>query len=304
MMRQTLLYLSERRWLRHWMERSAISRKVTSRFIAGSTLADGIGVLHQLRREGMLGTLDFLGENVKSLDEAAQSREAYLAALAEIERGGLPATVSIKPTQFGLDFSEEACRKNVIPLVERAAAIDSRVEIDMESSEFTDRTLGLVTYVQERFPGRVRAVIQAYLRRSEADIRALSARRIPIRLCKGAYNEPPTVAFETKAEVDASYVRLMCLLLDEGIYPAIASHDEKIIRHALRHIKEQNIAGDRFEFQMLYGIRRDLQRELVAQNFRVRLYVPYGDAWYPYFMRRLAERPANVLFLARNLLRK
>lgn len=285
------------------MEHSPVSRKLTSRFIAGSTLDDGIRVLHRLSHERMCGTLDFLGENVKSLDEAAQSREAYLAALREIDRGALPATVSIKLTQFGLDFSEDACRDNVVALVECAATMNSRVEIDMESSDYTDRTLAVVTYLQDRFPGRVRAVIQAYLHRSEADIRDLSARKIPVRLCKGAYNEPPTVAFASKAEVDRNYTLLMRLLLDQGAYPAIASHDEKIIRQALRHIQEQNLDGDRFEFQMLYGIRRDLQRELVAQNYRVRLYVPYGDAWYPYFMRRLAERPANVVFLARNLLR-
>lgn len=303
MLRRTLLHLSEQSWLRHWMERSPISRKLTSRFIAGSTLADGIVVLKKLLRDRMLGTLDFLGENVKSLQEAAQSREAYLAALNEIEREQLPATVSIKLTQFGLDFSEEACCDNVAALVERAAAMKSRIEIDMESSDYTDRTLKIATYLQERFPGLVRAVIQAYLYRSEADIRMLSERNIPVRLCKGAYNEPASAAFPGKADVDANYVKLMKLLLDEGTYPAIASHDEKIIRQALRHIREQKIAHDRFEFQMLYGIRRDLQRELVGQNFRLRLYVPYGDAWYPYFMRRLAERPANVLFLARNLLR-
>ena len=303
MLRQTLLYLSERRWLRHWMEQSRLSRKFTSRFIAGSRLADGIGVLHRLEREGMFGTLDFLGENVKSLAEAAQSRDAYLAALAEIDRGRLPATVSIKLTQFGLDFSEDACRSNVIALVERAAAIDSRVEIDMESSDYTDRTLELVSYLQERCPGRVRAVIQAYLHRSEADIRTLNARQIPVRLCKGAYKEPASVAFATKAEVDRNYILLMRRLVEEGTYPAIASHDEKIIRLALRHIQEQNIAHDRFEFQMLYGVGRDLQRELVRRAYRLRLYIPYGDAWYPYFMRRLAERPANLLFLVRNLIR-
>jgi proline dehydrogenase len=303
MLRRTLLHLSEQSWLRHWMERSAISRKLTSRFIAGSTLKDGISVLKKLSGERTLGTLDFLGENVKSLEEAAQSREAYLAALNEIERAQLPATVSIKLTQFGLDFSEEACCANVTTLAERAAAMNSRVEIDMESSDYTDRTLKIVTWLQERLPGHVRAVIQAYLYRSEADIRMLSERKIPVRLCKGAYNEPPAVAFPAKADVDANYVKLMKLLLDEGTYPAVASHDEKIVRQALRHIREQNIPYDRFEFQMLYGIRRDLQRELVEQGSRLRLYVPYGDAWYPYFMRRLAERPANVLFLARNLLR-
>jgi proline dehydrogenase len=303
MLRRTLLHLSEKSWLRHWMERSPISRKFTSRFIAGSTLSDGIRVLKKLLGERTLGTLDFLGENVRSLQEAAQSREAYLAALREIERERLPATVSIKLTQFGLDFSEEACCENVAALVERAAAMKSRVEIDMESSEYTDRTLKIVTWLGDRFPGLVRAVIQAYLYRSEDDIRMLSERKIPVRLCKGAYNEPASVAFPAKADVDANYVKLMKLLLDQGTYPAIASHDEKIIRAALRHIREQNIAHERFEFQMLYGIRRDLQRELVGQDFHLRLYVPYGDAWYPYFMRRLAERPANLFFLARNLLR-
>lgn len=303
MLRRTLLHLSEQKWLRHWMERSPISRKFTSRFIAGSTLADGIGVLRRLSSERLLGTLDFLGENVRSLAEAAQSRTAYLAALDEIDRAQIPATVSIKLTQFGLDFSENACCDNVIALVERATAMNSRVEIDMESSDYTDRTLKLVAQLHDRFPGHVRAVIQAYLHRSEADIRMLSQRKIPVRLCKGAYNEPPTVAFPSKTEVDLNYVKLMELLLDDGTYPAIASHDEKIIRQALRHIKERNIPPERFEFQMLYGIRRDLQRELVARDFSLRLYVPYGDAWYPYFMRRLAERPANVLFLARNLLR-
>jgi proline dehydrogenase len=173
----------------------------------------------------------------------------------------------------------------------------------MESSEYTDRTLKVVTQLQDRYPGSVRAVIQAYLYRSETDIRMLSARQIPVRLCKGAYREPPAVAFPRKEDVDANYVKLMKLLLDTGTYPAIASHDESIVSEALQHVKEQKLAPDRFEFQMLYGIRRDLQRQLVGKGYRLRLYVPYGDAWYPYFMRRLAERPANVLFLARNLLR-
>ncbi len=304
MLRRTLLWLSQDTRLRHWMENSSISRQLTSRFIAGSTLSEGIRVLEQLSSERIFGTLDFLGENVTSLEEAGRCREYYLAALAEIRRAALSATVSIKLTQFGLDLSKEACLANVTGLVSSAAEIDSRVEIDMESSEYTDRTLDFVTHLHNRFNGHVRAVIQAYLYRSEADIRTLSARKIPIRLCKGAYREPSGVAFPRKSDVDANYLRLMKLLFDEGTYPAIASHDENIIRHALRHIREQNIASERFEFQMLYGIRRDLQRELVARGFRLRLYVPYGDAWYPYFMRRLAERPANLLFLVRNLLRK
>ncbi|MBV9155881.1 MAG: proline dehydrogenase family protein [Acidobacteriaceae bacterium] len=280
-----------------------MSRKVTSRFIAGRALPDGIGVLKQLSKEQMLGTLDFLGENVKSLEEAVQSKNAYLHALDAIDAARLPATVSIKLTQFGLDFSEQACCDNVIALVQRANAMNSRIEVDMESSEYTDRTLQMVLQLQDRFRGNVRAVIQAYLYRSEADIRMLSERKVPVRLCKGAYNEPPAVAFPKKADVDANYVKLMKLLLEEGTYPAIASHDENIVTEAVHHIQKQKIPSDRFEFQMLYGIRRDLQRKLVAQNYRLRLYVPYGDAWYPYFMRRLAERPANVLFLAKNLIR-
>jgi len=303
MLRSSLLYLSEQSWLRHWMETSAASRKLTSRFIAGRTLGEGVGVLQKLAAERILGTLDFLGENVASVEDAAASRDSYLAALAEIDAAKLPATVSIKLTQFGLDVSPQACDANVLALAERAAGMQSRIEVDMESSAYTDRTLALVNQIQQRFPGHVRAVIQAYLYRSEADIRMLSSRGIPVRLCKGAYREPATLAYERKAEVDANYVKLMKLLLAEGNYPAIASHDEKILREAVRHIGEQKLPKQRFEFQMLYGIRRDLQRELVSQGFRLRLYVPYGDAWYPYFMRRLAERPANLIFLAKNLVR-
>ena len=304
MLRRSLLYLSKQVWLRRWVENSPSSRKITARFVAGSSLADGIRVIQELSRQQILGTLDHLGENVASLEDSLASTNSYLAALAEIERCGLACTVSIKLSQFGLDFSEPACCGNVMRLAERACALGTRVEVDMESSEYTDRTLGLVTQLQDKFDGHVRAVIQAYLFRSERDIERLSAAKIPVRLCKGAYQEEPTVAFAKKSDVDANYVKLMKLLLAEGTYPAIASHDEKIVREAVRHCREQKIAPDRFEFQMLYGIRRDLQQELVAQGFRLRLYVPYGDAWYPYFMRRLAERPANLLFLAKNIIRR
>jgi proline dehydrogenase len=304
MLRRTFLYLSGQRWLRRWMENSSLSRKLTSRFVAGRALSEGVSVLRKLAAENIMGTLDFLGENVTSLEEAGRSLDAYQAALVEIEKNRLPATVSIKLTQFGLDFSESACLDNVAALVGRAQSIGSRVEIDMESSDYTERTLEVLNRMQERFPGCVRAVVQAYLFRSEDDICMLSARSIPVRLCKGAYREPPDVAFTKKSDVDRNYVNLMKMLLSGGTYPAIASHDEKIIREALRYLKERKITPDRFEFQMLYGIRRDLQSQLTAEGYRLRLYVPYGDAWYPYFMRRLAERPANVLFLARNLLRK
>ena len=302
-LRHTLLYLSEQSWLRHWMENSSLSQKFTSRFVAGQTLKEGIRVLQALSDERIQGTLDFLGENVSSLDDAGRSKNSYLEALREIEHAHLPATVSIKLTQFGLELSEAACRANVTTLVDRAREMGSKVEFDMESTAYTDRTLQIVTSFQESHPGHVRAVIQAYLFRSEADIRMLSERRIPVRLCKGAYREPAHLAFARKSDVDANYLKLMKLLLTEGTHPAVASHDENIVRQAVHFVKERSLSPNTFEFQMLYGIRRDLQRELVSQNFALRLYVPYGDAWYPYFMRRLAERPANLLFLAKNLTR-
>ncbi len=294
--------MSGSRRLRHWMEQSRLSQQVTGRFVAGRTLADEVLVLRKLAAEGISSSADFLGENVRSLEEAQHSRKNYLDALDQIR--DLPATVSIKLTQFGLDFSADACFENASTLVARAAQSGTRVEVDMESSEYTQRTLDVVCRLQQAFPGHVRVAIQAYLHRSEDDIRLLGERRIPVRLCKGAYREPSSVAFARKDQVDANYLKLTRLLLDEGTYPAIASHDEAVIRETLRHVTERRIAADCFEFQMLYGIRRDLQRELVTKGHRLRLYVPYGDAWYPYFMRRLAERPANVLFIARNLVRK
>lgn len=298
--RSLLLFLSQRRRLRHWMETSSAAERLTSRFIAGNTLERELAVCQNLNAEGILATLDHLGESVTSLAEAERSRDAYIAALDQIAALGLKATVSVKLTQLGLDLSEPECRANVERLVERAKGIGSVVEIDMESSGYVDRTLALVTELHSKY-GSVRAVIQAYLYRSESDIEHLSKLGIPVRLCKGAYKESSDVVFPDKEDVDKNYVRLMTRLLDIGTYPAIASHDERIVRRALEYLKERNIAPDRFEFQMLYGIRRDLQRKLVAGGHRLRLYVPYGDAWYPYFMRRLAERPANVLFLARNL---
>jgi proline dehydrogenase len=285
------------------METSPIANRLTARFVAGPTLEAEVAVIQKLNAERIQATLDCLGENVTTLAEAEASRDAYLLGLAQIEAKKLDATVSIKLSQFGMDLSDDACLANVDALVARAKAIGSRVEIDMESSEYVDRTLRVVREMHARH-GCVRAVIQAYLHRSEADIADLSGRGIPVRLCKGAYNEPSSVAFAQKTEVDANYVRLMLQLLESGTYPAIASHDEKMIEQALGHVRRKGIAADRFEFQMLYGIRRDLQRRLVNDGFRMRLYVPYGNAWYPYFMRRLAERPANVVFLASNLLRK
>jgi len=284
------------------METSPAADRLTSRFVAGSTIEREVAVCQKLNADGYLATLDHLGESVNSLAEAEKSRDAYLAALDHIAKLNLKATVSIKLTQLGLDYSEADCRANVECLVTRAKSIGSMVEVDMESSVYVDRTLALVSDLHARY-GSVRAVIQAYLYRSESDIHNLCKQSIPVRLCKGAYRESSDVAFPRKKDVDANYVRLMFELFDHGAYPAIASHDENILDRALSYIRERNITADRFEFQMLYGVGRDLQRRLVAAGYRVRLYVPYGDAWYPYFMRRLAERPANVIFLARNLLK-
>ena len=284
------------------METSPAADRLTSRFVAGSTIEREVAVCQKLNADRYLATLDHLGESVTSLQEAEQSRDAYLAALDQIAKLNLQATVSVKLTQLGLDFSETECRANVECLVARAKSIGRLVEVDMESSPYVDRTLALVSDLHAKYAS-VRAVIQAYLYRSESDIDNLCRQSIPIRLCKGAYRESSEVAFPRKKDVDENYVRLMFELFDHGTYPAIASHDGKIVDRALGYIRERNIPADRFEFQMLYGVGRDLQRRLVAAGYRVRLYVPYGNAWYPYFMRRLAERPANVIFLVRNLLK-
>jgi proline dehydrogenase len=302
MTRQLFLLLSRQRALRRWMETSPLSRRITSRFIAGQTLDDELAVCRRLYSERILATVDRLGENVNSLEEAAAARDAYLSALDRVAGLNIGATLSVKLTQFGLDFSPGECLANARQLVAKAKALGTRIEIDMESSAYTDRTLDIVMALHTEF-GAVRAVIQAYLKRTAADIGRLCEAGVPVRLCKGAYDESPEVAFATKAAVDANYAAQMKILLDRGTYPALATHDANMISAALAHIRECKIPADRFEFQMLYGIRRDLQARLVRDGYTLRVYVPYGDAWYPYFMRRLAERPANVFFLVRNLLR-
>jgi len=284
------------------METSALARRLAARFVAGDTFADGLEAGRSINREGIAVTFDRLGESVTSLAEAEVSRDEYLRVLEEISDHHLDANVSIKLTQFGMDISEQACRANVEQLVQRARDRSGFVRIDMESSEYTERTLRIVYDLHARYE-TVGTVIQAYLRRSEKDIETLCRQGIRVRLCKGAYLEPAEVAFQAKSEVDRHFVHLMRILLAAGTYPAIATHDEKIIQTAKDFASARNLSRDSFEFQMLYGIRRDLQRRLVAEGYRLRLYVPFGKAWYPYFMRRLAERPANVLFLARHLLR-
>jgi proline dehydrogenase len=284
------------------METSALARRLAARFVAGDSLADALEAGRRINREGIALTVDHLGENVTSLAEAEASRDVYLRLLGEMADQKIDGNVSIKLTQFGIDISEDACGRNVEQLVRRAKELNSFVRVDMESSEYTERTLQLVTLLHAQH-GAVGTVIQAYLRRSEKDVEMLCQRGIRVRLCKGAYLEPAEVAYQAKAEVDRNFVRLMKILLAAGPYPAIATHDEKMIDETKSFARSRQIAPESFEFQMLYGIRRDLQRRLVAEGYRLRLYVPFGKAWYPYFMRRLAERPANLAFLARNFFR-
>jgi proline dehydrogenase len=303
MVRALLLFLSRQKQLRRWMETSPTARRLATRFVAGETLDQALDLSRSLNAEGISVTLDHLGESVTSLDEAAEARDIYLRTLEAIHSSGINGNVSLKLTQFGLDLSEADCAANVERLVERAAALDNFVRIDMESTAYTDRTIGMVTALHARH-GAVGTVIQAYLYRSKADIESLCGQGIRVRLCKGAYLEPATAAFPKKEDVDGNYVELMKLLLDHGVYPGIATHDEKMIEATKAYAAAKKVARDAFEFQMLYGIRRDLQRKLIAEGYRLRLYVPFGDAWYPYYMRRMAERPANVLFILRNLFRQ
>jgi len=301
-MRTFFLFLSRQKQLRKWMETSPWARRLSARFVAGDNLPEALATCQRINSEGIAVTLDHLGENVNSLGEAVASRDAYLQALTEIGNLKINGNVSLKLTQFGMDLSLEECRANVEALVRRAAAMDNFVRVDMESSEYTDRTLDLVKDLHARYRA-TGTVIQAYLYRSRKDVELLCERGIRIRLCKGAYLEPPSVAFKNKSDVDRNFVELANLLLEKGVYPAIATHDEKIIEQTKRFVESRQIKRDSFEFQMLYGIRRDIQKRLVNEGYRLRLYVPYGEAWYPYFMRRLAERPANVFFMVRNMLR-
>ncbi len=285
------------------METSPLAQRLATRFVAGETLDQALAVGNALNAEGIPITLDHLGESVTTLEEAAEARDVYLRTLSAIHDSGVQGNVSLKLTQFGLDSSYEQCRANVEQLVRRAVELGGFVRVDMESSDYTQRTLDLVTDLHARY-GRVGTVIQAYLYRSADDVRVLCDRGIRVRLCKGAYLEPHSVAFPRKAQVDANFVTLMKLLLDRGDYPAIATHDERIVEETKAYAALRKLPRDAFEFQMLYGIRRDLQRRLVTGGYRLRLYVPFGKAWYPYYMRRLAERPANVFFILRNLLRQ
>jgi proline dehydrogenase len=307
-LRAFFVNLSENRRLRHFAEQSVLGQRVSHRFVAGTEIADAVRATQKVNRAGMSVSIDNLGENVTNPEEARQSAGLYHQILDEIVAKHLDANISLKLTHMGLDVDEKLARDLVSGLVAKAASMNPPgfVRVDMEGSPYTQRTLDFV-HELHRIPGdqnSVGTVIQSYLRRSESDVEKLLGERIRIRLCKGAYKEPVSIAFESKYEVDQNYIRLMKILLKSGIYHGLATHDEKIIREAQDFADSEKIARDSFEFQMLYGIRRDLQQKLVRTGWRMRVYIPFGTEWYPYFMRRLGERPANALFVARNLLRR
>jgi len=307
MLRAFFVRLSENPSLRNFAERSSLGRRVSDRFVAGTEIADAVRATRAINRAGMSVSIDNLGENVTNPDEARHSAELYQEILEAIAANQLNANISLKLTHMGLDVDEKLARDIVSGLVAKAASMDPPgfVRVDMEGSPYTQRTLDFV-HELHRMPGNansVGTVIQAYLKRSESDIEKLLSERIRIRLCKGAYKEPAEIAFPVKSDVDANYVKLMKILMKSGIYHGLATHDERIIQQAQAFATSEKLSRDSFEFQMLYGIRRDLQRKLARDGWRLRVYIPFGSEWYPYFMRRLGERPANVLFIARNLLR-
>jgi len=305
MLRAAFIALSENRSLRHMAESSSLGHRVSGRFVAGTTIEEALKATKETNALGMSVSLDNLGENVTNADEARESAQLYHELLDQIGERGLDANVSLKLTHMGFDIDQQLAIGIVQRLVEHAREKHNFVRIDMEGSPYTQPTLNLVEEIHSRDGNRgtVGAVIQAYLRRSEADIQNLISRGTRIRLCKGAYKETPEIAFPDKSDVDANYLKLMKLLLKSGIYHGIATHDEKMIGATIAFAQTEKIPPTAFEFQMLYGIRRDLQRDLVKQGWRMRVYIPFGSEWYPYFMRRLAERPANAIFVARNLLR-
>ena len=325
MLRSLFIALSGNKVVRGWAEQSRMGRRLASRFVAGMTVEEAVAACERVNREGIAVSLDSLGESVSAEAEARAAAEIYHKLLDAIAAGKLNANVSLKLSQMGTSCRTgralardgndrergtedgndgwELAEEIVGGVVEHAARVGSFVRIDMEGAEYTEATIAMTERLYARFPASVGTVLQAYLYRTEADTERLLGEGIRIRLCKGAYKERPEVAFPAKAGVDANYVKLMKRMATSGVFCGIATHDEAIVEEMLRFVREQGVAKSAFEFQMLYGIRRDLQRRLAAEGFGVRVYIPFGTAWYPYFMRRLAERPANVVFLARNYFR-
>jgi proline dehydrogenase len=302
-MKSTLLFLSRQEKLKNFVLGFEFAQRVSRRFVSGETQEEAVRVVKELNQKGFIATLDRLGENVTNREEAAQAADDYISLLDKIQEKGINSNVSCKLTQMGLDLDFDFCLNNVRRIVEKAKQYKNFVRIDMEDSPRTDKTLQICYALHKEYPD-VGAVIQSYLYRSEEDVRKLLEQKIRIRLCKGAYKEPKTEAFQRKKDVDYNYIKLMKRMLKSGIYHGIATHDDKMIKATIEFAKKENIDKADFEFQLLYGIRRELQEELVKQGYNVRIYTPYGDQWYPYFMRRMAERPANLFFVAKNFFRR
>jgi proline dehydrogenase len=304
LLRSLFIRLSGNKVVRGWAERSRVGRRLAERFVAGITVEDAIAACERVNAQGIAVSLDSLGESVAVEQEARAAAEVYHQLLDAIAARGLDANVSLKLSQMGCDIELKLAEEIVGGVVSHAAKVGSFVRIDMEGSAYTEATIAMTERLHARFPESVGTVLQAYLYRTEGDGERLLGQGIRIRLCKGAYKEGPEVAFPRKADVDANYVKLMKQMATSGVFCGIATHDEAIVEEMRRFVRERGVMKSAFEFQMLYGVRRDLQRQLAAEGYGVRVYIPFGTAWYPYFMRRLAERPANVLFLARNFFRE
>jgi proline dehydrogenase len=319
MLRSFLIYLSKAAWAQNMVTRWKIAWRTASRFVAGTKVEDAIRAIRELNAKNINVTLDHLGENTSTPEEASEATSEILATLDEIKKEGVRANVSIKLTQIGLGLDEKLCAENLERILSRARDNGNFVRIDMEDTPYTDKTLNLHAQMRKKGYQKVGTVLQSYLYRTEADARKLLADQTPIRLVKGAYQEPADKAFPKKADVDANYDLLVKIMMDaalannsprisaDGLFPpipAIGTHDEKRIEFAKQYAAKVGLPKEALEFQMLYGIRRDLQDQLVKEGYPVRVYVPFGTHWYPYFMRRLAERPANVWFFISNFLRK
>lgn len=301
-MKSALLYMSASESLKNFLTKFKSFNNVTQRFVAGEEIRDAVAAIRQLNSKGITATFDHLGESFSKEEATREEVREYQRLIEAIKQHSLDSNVSVKLTQLGLDIDSEICYENTRAIVAAAASENNFVRIDMEDSTKTDATLEIFRRLRAEFEN-VGIVVQSYLYRTEKDIEALLKIGARIRLCKGAYKEPESVAFANKADVDKNYVKLMQMLLPSGIYHGIATHDPKMIEATRQFAKETGITSDRYEFQMLYGVRRDLQESLVKEGYRMRVYVPYGKFWYPYFMRRLAERPANVWFVLKNMMK-
>ena len=305
MLRTALLYLSHQQRIFDFVRNNSLAKGFASRFVAGETIEEALDAVKALNAKGITASLDLLGESVTDEREAREAGRQYLHMLDRIHERKLDANVSVKLTAMGQDISEDLCVAIMHDILGRARDYESFVRLDMESSAYTDRTLRLFEdRLYPNYPANVGIVLQSALRRTATDVEHANQLKCRVRICKGAYLEPETVAYPDKADVDANYVKCMQMLMRDGNYPGIATHDEKIIAEAKRFAKAEGIAPDRYEFQMLYGVRRDLQERLVREGYRMRVYVPFGTQWYPYLMRRLAERPANVAFMTANVVRE